>query len=35
VSAAIQAVDNCRRLRNGQNLVNVVNGKSSVRLNGE
>jgi hypothetical protein len=35
VAVAVQAVDNCRCLRNGQNLVNVVNGKSSVRLNGE
>lgn len=27
-----QAVDNCRRLRDGQDLVNVVNGRHSVRL---
>lgn len=27
-----QAVDNCRRLRDGVNLVNVVNGKQGVRL---
>ena len=27
-----QAVDNCRRLRDGEDLVNVVNGKAHVRL---
>ena len=27
-----QAVDNCRRLRDGEDLVNVVNGKQGVRL---
>ncbi|MGI9163100.1 MAG: 2-hydroxyacid dehydrogenase [Mycobacterium sp.] len=27
-----QAVDNCRRLRDGQDLINVVNGRHSVRL---
>jgi phosphoglycerate dehydrogenase-like enzyme len=27
-----QAVDNCRRLRDGQDLVNVVNGQWNVRL---
>ena len=27
-----QAVDNCRRLRDGQDLINVVNGRSDVRL---
>jgi phosphoglycerate dehydrogenase-like enzyme len=27
-----QAVDNCRRLRDGQDLVNVVNGRHDVRL---
>ena len=27
-----QAVDNCRRLRDGENLVNVVNGRAHVRL---
>lgn len=27
-----QAVDNCRRLRDGEDLVNVVNGRSDVRL---
>ena len=26
------AVDNCRRLRDGQDLVNVVNGRQDVRL---
>ena len=29
------AIDNCRRLRDGQDLVNVVNGRSDVRLAGE
>lgn len=28
-----QAVDNCRRLRDGQDLINVVNGRHCVRLN--
>ncbi|QYL19680.1 2-hydroxyacid dehydrogenase [Mycolicibacterium pallens] len=28
----IQAVDNCRRLHDGRNLVNVVNGRQDVRL---
>lgn len=28
------AVDNCRRLRDGQDLTNVVNGRSDVRLGG-
>jgi len=27
----IEAVDNCRRLRDGQDLVNVVNGRQDVR----
>lgn len=27
-----QAVDNCRRLRDGEDLVNVVNGRAHVRL---
>lgn len=27
-----QAVDNCRRLRDGEDLINVVNGRSGVRL---
>ena len=26
-----EAVDNCRRLHNGQDLVNVVNGRQGVR----
>jgi hypothetical protein len=26
-----EAVDNCRRLYNGQELVNVVNGRQDVR----
>lgn len=29
-----EAVDNCRRLRDGQDLVNVVNGRSGVRITG-
>jgi phosphoglycerate dehydrogenase-like enzyme len=27
-----EAIDNCRRLRDGEDLVNVVNGRSDVRL---
>ena len=27
-----QAIDNCRRLRDGVDLVNVVNGRADVRL---
>ena len=30
-----EAIDNCRRLRDGQDLVNVVNGRHDVRLAGE
>ena len=30
-----EAIDNCRRLRDGQDLVNVVNGRHGVRLAGE
>ncbi len=30
-----EAIDNCRRLRGGQDLVNVVNGRQRVRLAGE
>jgi phosphoglycerate dehydrogenase-like enzyme len=30
-----EAIDNCRRLRDGQDLVNVVNGGHGVRLVGE
>jgi len=26
------ALDNCRRLRDGKNLINVVNGRQDVRL---
>ena len=29
-----EAIDNCRRLRDGRDLVNVVNGRSGVRLAG-
>ncbi|MEI6254208.1 MAG: 2-hydroxyacid dehydrogenase [Mycobacteriaceae bacterium] len=29
-----EAIDNCRRLRDGQDLVNVVNGRQHVRLAG-
>jgi phosphoglycerate dehydrogenase-like enzyme len=29
-----EAIDNCRRLRDGQDLLNVVNGRHSVRLAG-
>ena len=29
-----EAIDNCRRLRDGQDLVNVVNGRHDVRLAG-
>ena len=31
----VEAIDNCRRLRDGQDLVNVVNGRHDVRLAGE
>ncbi len=30
-----EAIDNCRRMRDGQNLVNVVNGRHDVRIAGE
>ncbi len=30
-----EAIGNCRRLRDGQDLVNVVNGRSGVRLAGD
>jgi hypothetical protein len=30
-----EAIDNCRRLRDGQDLVNVVNGRHGVRIAGE
>jgi phosphoglycerate dehydrogenase-like enzyme len=30
-----EAIDNCRRLRDGQDLVNVVNGRHGVRLAGD
>jgi phosphoglycerate dehydrogenase-like enzyme len=30
-----EAIDNCRRLRDGQDLVKVVNGRHDVRLAGE
>lgn len=30
-----EAIDNCRRLRDGQDLVNVVNGRQHVRLAGK
>lgn len=30
-----EAIDNCRRLRDGDDLVNVVNGRHDVRLGGE